>query len=364
MSDSCIGTVSAGTILKPLLGDRNRRGIPLAGTIELTNKCNLKCAHCYIRPSGDEASCQNRELSTDQWINILGQAIDCGCLFLTLTGGEVLVRPDFWQIYKYVKSKGTVVNLFTNGTKITDRLAAELSEWRPNSIEVTLYGMTEHTYESMTQVPGSYRDCMQGIELSLEHELPLQLKTVITTLNCHELQMMQDFAQDLGVRFRYDPEVNKRLDGRRHPERLRLAPEQIVALDLEDPKRAAEFRELFQLHFTASDQLDDSLYFCKAGMTSFHVDYRGYINPCIISRYESCCLLNVSFSQAWYEFIPSIRKIKRTKQNDCDNCEVAHACNQCPGWAKLESGDPEEPVPFLCRITRLRQEAFQKRSEP
>ena len=155
MSDSCIGTVSAGTILGPLLGDLNRRGIPLAGTVELTNKCNLKCLHCYIRPSGEEASGENGELSTDQWINILGQAIDCGCLFLTLTGGEILVRPDFWQIYKYVKSKGTVVNLFTNGTKITDRLAAELSESRPNSIEVTLDGMTEHTYESMTKVPGS-----------------------------------------------------------------------------------------------------------------------------------------------------------------------------------------------------------------
>lgn len=363
MSETLIGTVSAGTIFEPLLGDLSRRGIPLSGTVELTSSCNLRCVHCYIRPSGDEASCRNGDLSTGQWIDILGQAIDCGCLFLTFTGGEVLVRPDFWQIYQYAKGKGALVNLFTNGTKITERLAAELSEWPPFSIEITLYGMTERTYESMTQVPGSFKDCMKGIEMLLKYEVPIQLKTVLTTLNHQELPMMQSFARELGVRFRYDPEVNKRLDGRGHPEQFRIAPEQIVRLDVDDPDRAAEFKDLFGLRSNPTAQNQGPLYFCKAGTTSFHVDYRGYISPCIISRYESCSLLEVDFARAWYEFVPSIHKMKRTKRTECDFCEVSHACNQCPGWAQLETGDPEAPVPFLCRITRMRREAFQKHPE-
>jgi radical SAM protein with 4Fe4S-binding SPASM domain len=364
MSDTCIGTISAGAIFEPLVGDVNRRGIPIGGIVELTNRCNLKCVHCYIRPSEDDASRGPKELSTDQWKSILGQAIDCGCLFLTLTGGEILVRPDFLHIYRYVKSKGTIVNLFTNGTKITERLAAELSDWPPKVIEITLYGMTERTYELMTQVPGSYKDCMKGIELLLQYKLPVQLKTIITTLNQHELQAMKNFAEKLGVRFRYDAEINKRLDKRGHPERLRLSPEHIVRLDREEAARWAEFKELFELRLNPPGYNSaDSIYFCKAGTTTFHIDCRGYISPCIISRYELCSLSDVDFAEAWYHFIPSVRNIRRTKQSDCDYCDVAHACNQCPGWATLESGDPEEPVPFLCRITRLRQEAIQCASD-
>jgi radical SAM protein with 4Fe4S-binding SPASM domain len=133
-----------------------------------------------------------------------------------------------------------------------------------------------------------------------------------------------------------------------------------VRLDMEDPRRAEEYIELFGRRFTPAGQMRDSVYFCKAGVTSFHIDYRGYVSPCIMSRYETCSLLDTDFDQAWQEFLPSIHKGEHIKYNKCDYCEVAHACNQCPGWAKLESGDPQEPVSFLCRITRLRQEAFQK----
>jgi MoaA/NifB/PqqE/SkfB family radical SAM enzyme len=363
MSDDIVGTISAQKVFGHLLSDAEHRGIPLSGTVELTNKCNLRCLHCFIRPFGGQVSYRDSELSTEQWINILSRAIDCGCLFLILTGGEILVRPDFWKIYSYIKDRGTIVQLFTNGTKITERLVEELSNRPPKAIEITLYGMTEHIYELMTQVPGSYKECMRGIELVLKYDLPLRLKTMLTTLNCNELPLMKDFAKKLNVTFRYDVEINKRLDRRGHPERLRLSPEEIVRLDLEDPPRAAEFEEMFALRSGGGGQVQDSIYSCGAGATSFHVDYRGYLSPCIISRYETCSLLDTDFAQAWYEFIPGVLKEKRTRQNECDCCEVSHACNQCHGWAKLESGDPEEPVSFQCQITRLRQKVFQKCSE-
>jgi len=59
-----------------------------------------------------------------------------------------------------------------------------------------------------------------------------------------------------------------------------------------------------------------------------------------------------------------MRKRARTKAMVCDACDVHSACDQCVGWALLETGDPEARVPFLCDLTSLRAGAFGPASQP
>ena len=139
--------------------------------------------------------------SSASWIEVT----DAGCLWLLLTGGEPLLRRDFLDIYTYAKRKGLILTLFTNGTLITPRIADYLAEWRPFNIEITLYGATQETYERVTGIPGSYARCRRGIDLLLERKLPLNLKTMVMTLNHHELDQMKSLAASLGVQFRFDP---------------------------------------------------------------------------------------------------------------------------------------------------------------
>src|SRR5947208_11550262 len=107
------------------------RQIPLSGTIEVTRRCPLVCAHCYNNlPMGDRRA-QLEELTTAQHGEILDQLADMGCLWLLFTGGEIFARPDFLDIYAHAKRRGFLITLFTNGILISPRIADYLAEWRP-----------------------------------------------------------------------------------------------------------------------------------------------------------------------------------------------------------------------------------------
>ena len=142
---------------------------------------------------------------------------EAGCLWLLYTGGETFLRPDFLDIYTYAKKKGFLITLFTNGTLITPEIADYLAEWRPFSIEVTIYGRTRETYERVTGVAGSYERCLRGIRLLAEQRLPLKLKTMAFSVNRHELDAMKQFAGALGAEFRFDAMLNPRIDCSQEP---------------------------------------------------------------------------------------------------------------------------------------------------
>jgi len=187
--------------------------LPIVGSMELTLQCNLRCKHCYLDTVHDGMP-ESRELTVEEYREIFRQLAEAGTLWLLLTGGEPLLRPDFDEIYLAAKRAGFIITLFTNGTLITPRLADLLAEWRPFQVEITLYGLTQATYERVTGIPGSHKRCMTGIELLKERGIPFNLKTIAMTLNVHELEGMKAFAESLGVGFRFDPIINAGVDAR------------------------------------------------------------------------------------------------------------------------------------------------------
>ncbi len=329
---------------------------PLSGSLELTFRCNNNCIHCYCNTPPNDASEMAREMDTGMIRDIISQLADQGCLWLLLTGGEPFLRPDFKEIYLHAKKKGILVTLFSNGTLIDERIADFLAEWRPFSTEITLYGATEKTYEEITRVKGSYRRCIGGIELLIERKVPLKLKTMAMRQNFHEIPLMKTYAESLGLQFRFDPMVNSRLDTNKGPLSARLKPEEIVRLDMEDEKRAEEWKKSFNEH--AGPPGSDRLYICGAGLDSFHIDPYGNLSICIISRKEQYNLKIGTFREGWYNFIERMREITLRTNIKCRECNIANLCGQCPGWSQVELGDNETPVEFLCEVAHKRAEAF------
>lgn len=352
-----IPTASYGAFSRRLHDRVAGRRIPITGSIEVTERCNLRCAHCYInRPVGDNYA-KKSELSRQKLNNIIDQIVDEGCLWLLLTGGEPFIRPDFPDIYKYAKKKGLLVTLFTNGTTITPLIADDLVRWRPFCIEITLYGRTKEVYERVTGVPGSYERCIRGIELLLERKLPLKLKSMIMTLNVHEVWDMKAYAESLGVDFRFDPVLNMRIDGEQQPAQYRISAEEVVSLDLADDQRMKEWRE-FNEKFSGSFLQSDYLYQCGAGMNTFHIDCLGRLSACVMSRDPAYDLQNGTFLKGWNDLFPQVLTQKWSRETPCKSCELIALCGQCPGWAMAEHNDCERPVEYLCNIAHLRAEAF------
>lgn len=340
----------------------NRR-IPLGGSIELTHRCNLRCAHCYLNVPEGNVAAKAQELGAAEWRRIITEITEQGCLWLLITGGEPLLYPDFWDIYTYAKQQGTFITLFTNATLITPAFADLLARWRPFQVEVSIYGSTPATYEAVTGIPGSYEKSRRGIQLLLERNIPVALKTAVMTLNRHEIRGMRDWAQELGINFRFDPVLNPRLDGSRSPCALRLSPEQVVALDQSDEKRSQGWREAFE---TSIDYASDpnQIFSCGAGIHSCHIDPYGRLCICLMLRQPSFDLTRGRFVDGWHKFLPQIRDHRRQVQTACADCKLTPLCAQCPGWGQVENGDQESIVEYLCQITRLRARAFEGHNRP
>ncbi len=219
--------------------------VPLQVSIEVTRRCPLECLHCYNNLAMGDLDAKRRELSKEEHFRMLDDLVEMGCFWVLYTGGEIFARKDFLEIYTYAKQKGFLITLFTNGTIVNEQIADYLAEWPPFAIEVTLYGRTRETYEALTAIPGSYDRCLRGIKLLKDRGLPLKLKTVATSINKHEVLAMRQFAEEeLGVEFKCDGQINPRIDCSQSPLAVRLTPEEVVALDMQDPKVAAEYRKL------------------------------------------------------------------------------------------------------------------------
>jgi radical SAM protein with 4Fe4S-binding SPASM domain len=325
---------------------------PLQGTIDLTWRCNLACAHCYNKLPRKDRGAMRTELTYEEHCRILDEICDTGCLWLLYTGGEVFAWEDFCRIYTYAKQKGLLITLFTNGTLITPELADFLQDWPPLSIEITLYGRTRNTYERVTGVPGSYDRCLAGIRLLMERSLPLSLKTLVLTTNSHEIWPIRSFVeQELGLPFRFDATVNPCLDCSAQPLSFRLTPQQIAELDFTDERRATEWRELAARQLPRSA---DYAYGCEAGIKAFAVNPWGRLSLCAFAAVEGYDLRSGSFREGWKGPVLAERKRQVTRWTKCVRCTIRGACGMCPATGRLENGDAEEPVDFLCATAHLR----------
>lgn len=348
-------TAFSSSIHKRFFGKR----APVEVSIEVTRRCPLDCLHCYNNLPMNDAGAREQELTLDEHVRLLDELVAAGSLWVTYTGGEIFARRDFLEIYTAAKKRGFLVTLFTNGTMITPRIADYLADWRPFVIEITLYGATRETYESLTQIPGSYNRCMNGIRLLLERKLPLKLKTVPTTINKHEVYEMKRMAEEeFHVEFKFDPLVNPRIDCSQSPLAVRLTPEEVVVLDYFDPKRKAEYRRLLETERNAmpaaANPDENHRYTCGGGLSGCAIDPSGHMSICVISHQQGYDIRTGSFQEGWNGRLNEIRNQDRKKTTICTNCQIRSICGMCPANGELENGDPESPVDFLCQVAHLR----------
>jgi radical SAM protein with 4Fe4S-binding SPASM domain len=332
------------------------RRLPLQGTLETTYRCNLNCVHCYVNLPAGAPEERARELPLARLKALLDEMAAEGCLEVLFTGGEVLVRPDFPELYVHALELGLLVTVFTNGTLLTERIADLLDARRPYAVEISLYGMTRQTYEAVTRVPGSYDRCLEGIGRLVARGLPLTLKTMALLANHHEVAAMSAYARGLGLPFKFDSLLNARVDCGASRGEHQLRPEQALALEVQDQERMRELRE-FCARFVAppvGGREHDYVYTCGAGHTSFTVDPYGRLQLCQLSRGRPFDLSRQPFARGWHEHFPLLRARKWQTHAVCRSCSLVSLCGSCPGAAELETGDAEGLVPSFCQIAHLK----------
>jgi MoaA/NifB/PqqE/SkfB family radical SAM enzyme len=254
---------------------------------ELTERCNNNCVHCCINLSENDSSAKQKELSTQELKRILKEAAELGALTVRFTGGEPLLREDFFEIYLGLKKKGLLVSVFTNACLINAKHIELFKKYPPRDIEVTVYGITERTYERVTNQPGSFAAFMRGLELLLENKVRVRFKAMALRSNVGELREISKFCRERTKDyFRFDPQLHLRFDRDEERNKLiqseRLSPEEIVTIERADDERFTALRNgcdrLINPEF--AKHTCSHLFHCGAGNGNFEVSYDGFFRLC------------------------------------------------------------------------------------
>jgi radical SAM protein with 4Fe4S-binding SPASM domain len=338
--------------------------------LEITARCNNDCRHCYINlPAGDREA-KAKEMTVDEIGDIADQAVELGAVWCLITGGEPLLRPDFADIYLLLKRKGLLVSVFTNAILVNEEHVALFERYPPRDIEVSVYGVTKETYETVTRRSGSFVRFMHGLDLLLDSGVKVRLKAMALRSNLHEMPQIARFCRERTKDYyRFDPFLHLRFDGdpvrNEEIKSERLSPEEIVALERSDPERFESLQKrcdkLIVPEF--AQHTCNHLFHCGAGNGSFDVGYDGLFRLCS-SLYHPECVYDLRtgrLSDAWHNFVPQVRDMRSNRKEFLETCRVCpliNLCMWCPAHAYLETGDLDGSVPYFCAVAHARAEAL------
>jgi len=259
--------------------------------LELTPRCNNNCTHCYINLPADDREAIKRELTFDELKPVIDEAVSLGALWCLLTGGEPLLREDFFDIYLYLKRKGLLVSLFTNGALITDKHIRLFEKYPPRDIEITVYGATEKTCEKVTRTPGSFRASMRGINMLLQSGINVRLKAMALRMNYNEMPFISEFCRrHTKDYFRFDPFLHLRYDRdetrNREIRKERLTSEEIIILEGNDPHRLKALEKKCERLLASSEC--NYIFRCGAGNKAITLGYDGTVRLCAALFHSKC----------------------------------------------------------------------------
>lgn len=338
--------------------------------LEITGRCNNNCQHCYINLSATDKRAKAKELSLGQIKKITDEAVDSGALWCLITGGEPLLREDFFDIYLYLKKKGLLVSVFTNATLITQKQIKLFKKYPPRDIEVTVYGATEGTYEKVSRKPGSFKVFMRGLNLLLENGIKVRFKTMALRSNVQELPEIAKFCRKLTKDyFRFDPFLHLRFDGdaKRNEEikSERLSPEEIIHIEKSDPDRFQSLeKNCDKLIMPEAEHINcNHLFHCGTGQGSFAVSYDGLFRLCSSLWHPDCVydLKKGNLKEAREKFIPRVRDMRSNNEeflSKCRKCPIINLCIWCPAHSHLETQRLDEPVEYFCSVAQARAKAL------
>jgi len=329
--------------------------------IELTERCNNACMHCYINLPAGDLGAKQRELKTEQWKDILQQAADLGALSVRFSGGEPLLREDFMEIYLYTRRLGIAVYLFTNARLITAEIADSFARIPPlRPIEISVYGMHPETYDAVACTPGAFAEFKRGVALLLEREVPFVVKSVLLppnkadqdeferwSANLPGMEKLPAYSIFLDLRARWDSATKNRTI-----KSLRFSPEEGLALLSKDTEDYRRSMAPFIANFLYPN--GDELFNCGAGEGGC-VDAYGQYQMCMLLRHPDF-VYNLKSGTLREGLTIAFPRFKQTRATNpeylrrCARCFLKGLCEQCPGKSWSEHGTLDTPVEYLCQV--------------
>jgi radical SAM protein with 4Fe4S-binding SPASM domain len=341
-------TLGRPSQLDRLAGRAQALNVPLSALFELTGRCNLDCGHCYL-----DIAHPPDEMSTADALRVVEELHRAGTLFLTLTGGEVFLRKDTLEIARHARRMGMALRIFTNATRITRGLAAEIAEVAPLAVEVSIYGTHASAHDGVAKRRSTLRRTLRGLVHLRRAGVRVGLKAPLMVPVLSELDELFALADRLRMPIAFDPFVTPRHDGDRTPLALRADASHLAAA-LGHPRLRALAGEL-----PSPPSPDDAP--CAIARRTTRISPTGEVFPCPTYPTPIGNLLQRPFSELWASG-PLVDRLRAVRVRDltgaCAGCGQAGYCARCSAVALLEHGDELGPALEACRIAEAKEQAL------
>lgn len=290
--------------------------------LELTEKCNNRCLHCYAASGPASKSDQSKQVPHDRWLSLITEVREAGADALQFIGGEPLLYPRWRELVEQAcKESFSVIEIFTNATLIDDE-AVNFFRKHHLSIATTIYADNETVHDQITVNPGSFVKTMAAIRKILDAGIPLRIASIIMKPNEKEADGIMALCQQLGVEAA-PPDVIRPTGRGADTE---LAPENYRKPPIKPPFYTTE-ETFFRAPFCHN---------CLSGKLA--VTANGDVYPCIFARGNPCgniltaplseVLQGVALQTCWQTTKDKIEK--------CRDCEYRYACPDCRPLAQSQ----------------------------
>lgn len=321
-------------------------GIPLSVQFDLTYRCNERCVHCYLDHD------DHGELTTAEVKGILDQLAAAGTFFLTLSGGELLVRSDFFELLEHAASRRFDIKLKSNGLLIGAPEAARIRALGVRQVQVSIYSHRPSVHDAITKVAGSLERSLAAIRFLQAQGLRVLIANVLMRPNAEDYPGVQALARDLGVECTLDPTITPKMDGDTSVLALRAPRAQLLRVYTDPAMLPSPSPDAG----SCGEGLDEAP--CSAGHTACYVSPYGDVYPCVQFPLPSGNLRRQRFDDVWWRS-PELQQVRGIRVRDlqtCSSCSLRSHCTRCPGLAYME-GNMRGPSSADCEKALLFAEA-------
>jgi len=307
------------------------RNIPISVQLDLTYRCNERCVHCYLDHE------DHGEMTTAEIKHLLDEMADAGVFILTLSGGEIFLRKDFFEILEYARfERQFCVKLKTNALMIREREAARIRDIGVESIQISIYSDRPEVHDAITLVPGSLQRSLAAARFLKSQGLRVIFANVLMVQNLQDYQGVRALAEELGVECTLDPTITPMMDGDRSV--LSLGVDQDALRQVfRDQALVGDVDEFCTIAAPADENALSALP-CSAGHTACYVSPYGDVFPCVQFPLPTGNVRKERFLDIWRhsERMNEVRSIRLRHLTTCTSCSHVGSCTRCPGLAFME----------------------------
>jgi radical SAM protein with 4Fe4S-binding SPASM domain len=307
-----------------------RLNVPLSAHLDLTYRCNERCVHCYLDHD------DHGEMTTSEIRDLLDQMADAGVFYLTISGGEILMRRDFFEILEHARARTFCIKLKSNGVLIREKEAQRLRALGVESVQISIYSHRPEVHDAITKMPGSLRQSIEAVRLLREQGVRVTMANVLMIENAQDYPGVRALATALGAKFTMDPTVTPMMDGDRSI--LKLNVDQDALQKVFRDEGLVDNVEEFCAPPRSVDEETLNMLPCSAGHTACYISPYGDVYPCVQFPLPSGNVRRTKFADIWRDS-PQLKEVRSITMRDlpsCSQCTHGATCTRCPGLAYME----------------------------